>query len=377
MAKQIKVLYDHQAFLERNYGGVLRYFIFLYENMPKRAEFSTRIGALLSNNPLLSQMAIGTKFLPTLSFPKKRGLMRLIDEVYMTWLIRSGDYDLIHATYYNVNYIRKRKLPMVITVYDMIHERLRHKYPQLNDDKFMRAKRYALNHADMIISISDTTKKDVRIYYPEIDPEKIRVVHLCLMMDNTDVVDQEEKTSQQPYFLFIGTRAIYKNFNFLVEAFKMMDNQEINMICAGGGDFTTQEIALFNEKNISRQISYSPIDNDSSLASLYKNATAFIFPSEYEGFGLPILEAFHNGCPTLLADTEIFHEIAGESAMFFNLNDSGSLCSAMAEIFNSETLRAEMTSKGRDRLLFFSGEKLVDKTIACYKDLIQDNLNKS
>lgn len=368
----MKILFDHQSFLERNYGGILRYFLFLYDKLPMSTEIETKISVIVSDNPYLKERKIGFNINESFNFPKKTGMIGLANEYYTRRMINSRNFDILHLTQYNT-YFKNARVPKVLTVYDMIHEKLNHVYSGLKDETFIRNKKNALLNADLIISISESTKRDVLEIYPQIGSEKIKVIPLCLMLDeqNSELSEESEELKLQPYFLFVGARVLYKNFELLVNAYSKLPKPPFNLVCAGGGGFTAAEKDLFKKKGIENRIYHRPISNDVALSQLYKNALAFIFPSAYEGFGLPTLEAFSNHCPVILTDNEIFREVAGEAGYFFESNNITSLQSAMMALYNNNSgLRNTLIKNGSERLNFFTPERVIDKTIECYKMVI-------
>ena len=109
--------------------------------------------------------------------------------------------------------------------------------------------------------------------------------------------------------------------------------------------------------------------NDAQMASLYRHALCFVFPSQYEGFGIPILEAFANGCPVCLSNASCFPEVAGDAGIFFNPNDAQSMLDVLKELLVSATLRDELKNKGMERIKDFSLEQMVENTCNIYRKL--------
>ena len=177
------------------------------------------------------------------------------------------------------------------------------------------------------------------------------------------------------YILFVGNRAGYKNFIFfitsLVEILKT--EKDLYLICAGGGDFTQDESSLLNQLEIADKVIYQQIENDSFLAALYQKATFFVFPSLYEGFGIPVLEAFACSCPVILARSSCFPEIAGDAALFFDPDNTDSLTAAMRDMLKNKTLRENYIQKGLSREKCFSWQKTAEKTRAVYQKVCEKN----
>lgn len=157
--------------------------------------------------------------------------------------------------------------------------------------------------------------------------------------------------------------------DFLVE-------KDLIMICTGA-PFSLKEKACLKSLNISnRVIHYFASDNE--LFWLYNNALAFIFPSYYEGFGIPILEAFEAGTPCLLAKSSCFPEIAENAALYFDPKNKNEIISAMSEVLD-QNLSEQLIEKGKKRLTAFSWKKTAEKTTEVYKSAIRstNNLQKN
>ena len=183
------------------------------------------------------------------------------------------------------------------------------------------------------------------------------------------------KAIEKPYFLFVGDRAGYKNFNTLLEAFKAaFDSQKnINLVCAGGGKFLAEEKLILRQLNLPERVTQTEF-TDSELVWLYQNAIAFVFPSQYEGFGLPILEAFRCGCPVISSNGGSLPEIGINTALFYESNSSKELTESLKLIFKDKDLRMELVRKGVERSKAFSWDKTINLTIELYKSQLKFNV---
>lgn len=284
--------------------------------------------------------------------------------------LRTGHFDIIHPTHTNATEILPYlgNTPLVITVHDMTHEL----FPQsfAKHDPSSQRKRFFSNRASHIIAISQKTKEDlIEIFH--IQEDKISVVHhgnsLTLPLD----IDSQLPPVPSPYFLFVGKRGGYKNFRRMVQAFAAVAQHtpELLLICAGGGEFNGDEINLFRKFGIQNRVLQNWVTND-RLALLYRHSLAFIYPSEYEGFGLPILEAFACGAPVLCSDASCFPEVAGQAAAYFAPNDIDSISNLMEKAINSEGWRRELISRGKERLANFSWEKSARETLSVYNKVM-------
>jgi glycosyltransferase involved in cell wall biosynthesis len=165
---------------------------------------------------------------------------------------------------------------------------------------------------------------------------------------------------------------MYKNFPFFIEAlstvFKKHDH--LHLVCAGGGIFSASERYLFQSIGVLSRVHWFPAD-DATLLYLYRNAYAFVFPTLYEGFGLPVLDAFSCGCPALLSDTGSLPEIGGNAALYFDPTDKASLTATIEQILSEERLKRDLIARGRERAKLFSWEKTAAMTKKVYEAVIE------
>lgn len=410
----MKIFFDYQIFVRQKYGGISRYFqqlivnlneIFFKDNVNQHQII---LSSLLSDNRYISQIPggpnfcnrnIGNKFIEA-EFKGKFRLLDNLNKFFLAPQVALSDYDIFHPTYYDPYFLKaldfnrsrcirgidggRRPRPrLVITVYDMIHER----YPQsfCKRDRTIANKRLLLSRADKIIAISHNTKKDILYFYPEIDPQKIAVIHLATSMnlsDKSPSILSKLPDTNLPYILFVGRREIYKNFNRTLEAITplLLDLDHLQLLCFGGGAFDCEEINLIKKLGVENKVKQINGD-DSLLQNLYQHALCFLFPSCYEGFGIPILEAFACECPLVCSNTSSFPEVAGDganggsaAALYFNPEDPESIRAAVEKIVKdtneSKSIRNELVAKGKNQLENFSWEKMARQTLDVYFSLL-------
>ncbi len=285
--------------------------------------------------------------------------------------MKKGNFDILHPTHNNATellpYIGKK--PLVITIHDMIHELYPAVFPA-TDPSAERKKQYA-ERADRIIAISECTKNDiVRILH--IDPDKIDVVH----HGNSLVLPPEHEHMQIPlperYVLFVGQRHGYKNFTRLARAVaRLMEKDDsLHLVCVGGGAFNSTELALLESLRMRHRAKYISL-TDEELAVTYNRALAFIYPSEYEGFGLPILEAFACGAPVVCARASCFPEVAGDAAQYFVPTDIDEMTYQIEQVCYNNTNRSQMRTAGAMRLNNFSWNRSAQKTLDSYLKVLK------
>jgi glycosyltransferase involved in cell wall biosynthesis len=231
----------------------------------------------------------------------------------------------------------------------------------------LKEKEKQLEESDKIIAISFNTKMDILKYYPQIESDKISVIY------HGGATDYRTQKISVPdtYILFVGTRKMYKNFHILVDAFEKMvkTNPHISLLCVGGGVFTREEQQIFIQKSLSGKIYHYNDVNNHVLSYIYQHAALFVFPSLYEGFGIPILEAFQNNCPVILSNSSCFPEIAADAALYFNMYDKDDLYDKLKIILYDKDTQSMYKKLGKKRVTDFSWKKSSDKHNELYNSL--------
>ena len=227
-------------------------------------------------------------------------------------------------------------------------------------------KRMAIAAAQHIICISQSTKKDLINFY-SVPEEKISVTHLASSIDR-GLSHGTEKVPSLPYYLHVGSRnACYKNFDTLLLAFaKAVSVQPEVMLCVVGSPFNKAEIRLINELNLSDHIQHFGYASDTYLAKLYRYSIALIYPSLYEGFGIPPLEAMSCGTAVVASNSSSIPEVVGDAGILFEPNATSDLADILIYLINNDTERKRFIEKGYKRSKSFSWNKTVNQTINVY-----------
>jgi len=270
-----------------------------------------------------------------------------------------------HSTYFTLP--KRWKGAVVITAYDMIHERYQESYfTNLRDEKVRKNKRDAISRADQIISISNATKEDLKNVLGVPD-EKIQVIHLAC-----SPVFQKMAGGQRPgkpYILYVGDRLRYKNFAGLLQAFSMWPkNSEVELVTVGA-DWSEEERKSITELKLSGKVRLFPFPDDFVLRDLYNQALAFVYPSLYEGFGIPLLEAMSCGCPVIASRIPSTIEVAEDVPIYHGPGNSEQLLSNLDQAY-SEAKSPDRILSGLNRAKSFSWELTAQKTAELYRELI-------
>ena len=362
--QDMKVLYDYQMFSYQRIGGISRYFAHLYRHVPDE-RIETSVALLYTQNVYLQ----GEHFL------LQNGVGRLLignhfrdaNKLWSKVRIRLSDYDILHPTYYNPYLIPDAKgRTLVLTVHDLIHQLYPEYFP--GDRRTVEWQRRIIARADHLIAISENTKRDL-MEVMKVPEEKITVIHHGLMLGGRrKELSAQERTMVLPenYILFVGDRTRYKNFDgFISEVAVLLKEYDIHLICTGGRAFSSEEWQRIRSLGVADRVSRMTV-SDTMLEKLYRHAICFVYPSLYEGFGLPILEAYHVGCPVVLSRASCFPEIAGDAALYFEPGREGCMREAVRTLLDDKARRRTLSEAGRRRLALFSAEKMVERTRELY-----------
>lgn len=268
-----------------------------------------------------------------------------------------------------------KKIKRIITLHDVIF--LKKGIPLSKNKKQILGRLYysittLLNakRADLLITPTEFSKQDI-ITELHIKPEKIIVdTRGAEHFDISTITDFEglKKNYNIPdnYFFHVGGDAPSKNTDTLLEVFTQ--NENLNIVVAG---IKKLEIShLYQKFNQYKNIVFVPYISQADIVGLYKYSQAFIVPSTYEGFGLPLLEAMKSECPILCSNATCLPEVAGDAAIYFNPKDKNELSDKINEISNNNDLRQELIRKGQERLKAFSWIKTAEITLQIYKGIL-------
>ena len=299
--------------------------------------------------------------------------------------LRRARAALYHSPYYLMPY--RPGVPTIVTVYDLI--------PLVHPQYFSAAQRliYRLAHllalqtADIILAISQATKADL-IRYCHLSPERVVVTPLAADAHFTPQSPESIASVRQRYalpgnyVLYFGSNKPHKNLVRLVEAFgksqignrklvlSYVEGSEIALVIAGHWDARYPQAKAMVERLAlaDRVVFLGPVPEE-DLPALYSGATLFVFPSLYEGFGLPVLEAMACGAPVICSNTSSLPEVVEDAALMVNSLDTEELATAMSRVLADETLRQEMRQKGLAQAARFSWERTARETLAVYRQV--------
>ena len=383
---QMKILFDSQIFDLQKYGGISRYFSELLKSFDEIEDIEYVLAVRNTNNLYLSNTNTSLK----IDFEKKdisidTILQKILHRSFHTLNrksnknlgkkeIKGKNFDIFHPTYYSTYLLKYLKnKPFVLTVHDMIHEI----YPKtfsLRAIPMIYCKRKLIMKADKIIAVSENTKKDILHFY-NIPEEKINVIYHGNSMHPIQKELENAPSIPSKYILFVGSRNNYKNFIFFINSINPLLTRDTDLciIVAGGCRFSKYEMNTFKKLGMEKRVIQYSV-NDDVLAYLYRNAICFVFPTLYEGFGIPILEAFACSCPAVISNTSSLPEIGGDAVVYFNPTDSKNMMESIEKVLVNNDLRNEMISKGLEQLKKFSWGKTARETFDLYKEVLNNKI---
>ena len=282
--------------------------------------------------------------------------------------------NVIHSAYYG----RFRSVkPTIITVYDMILELLPQYFQKfdISNPWFLAEKRRCMEQADVLIAISESTAHDIITCYPHISPAKIITIHLGV---NEAFLTRTNRpvSTEKPFFLYVGNRFLpYKNFTRLLIAFGRSGlAQEFNLriISPKGNSLSADERQQIDQYHVQESLHIVEDASEELLRTCYATTYALIYPSEYEGFGLPILEAMASGTLVATSNVSSMPEVGGDVAYYFDPYSIESMVDTLLRITSLPTdERAERVAKGVARARAFTWNLCQQKTIEIYRRMEQ------
>ncbi|HET7735948.1 MAG TPA: glycosyltransferase family 1 protein [Nocardioidaceae bacterium] len=363
----LQVTYDDRLFTFQRRGGPARYFAELVS--------AFRADPALGIEPLTPFTYVETEYLVRadpryrqLALPEGRARMqaaRLLNRVRQG--PRRTRAAILHHTQYSSAGLKMPADVRVCTVYDMIPE----VFPEIFEGRGPiphRQKAAYVEACDAVACISESTKADVLAHYGHLG-KPVVVTPLGVEPRFFDAVPDSRHA--RDYVLFVGTRDFYKNFDVVLRALARVAETGAapDLLCVGGGPLTEAERGRISELGLDGQVQQRSVGDD-ELPGLYASAVCLVFPSRYEGFGLPTVEAFAAGCPVVLARMACSLEVGGEAAQYFDPDDDETLAELVARFARDPASRQPWIDAGRARAREFTWHRTAETTAALYRSLV-------
>lgn len=356
---ELRVLFDGYAFVQHRRSGMTRYqaeLIAAFEADPTKNVRPVMPYRFVSN----LHLAAADPTFHALPLPH-RWRAPVLGRLNRRWDGLAKDVDLVHAvTHLGVE--PEGDTPVVLTVHDFTYELMPALFEDVSDD--LRRKARWLDRASAVICVSEATRADLRRFHPEFDRPVVVAPH-AVSAAFTQARRTPLRGLPDRYLLHVGNRHRHKNVDLLLRAFAEIAprDPDLHLVLTGAG--LPAERDLLDELGIAHRTHVMKV-SDARLPSLYACAEAFVFPSLYEGFGLPLLEAMASGCPVVMSEIPASLEVAGDAALTVDPRDVGGLVSAIERITRDRALAASLRDAGRRRAEMFTWDRSAQLTATAY-----------
>ncbi len=299
--------------------------------------------------------------------------------------IEKARIDIFHGLSHELPLVLPKKVKTVVTIHDLIHERYPEYYPFLDRKIYTLKFKRACEKADVVVAISEQTKQDIIDFY-KIDAGKIQVIYqschpqfyLTPPPDSLGTVPYDEafldKKYNLPknYILYVGTINERKNLLSLVKAMQLIDNQDdIHLVAVGNGGAYFEKVKKYvHDNHLTQRVHFLTQPDFSDFPYFYKKAKAFVLPSFFEGFGIPIIEAMWSGCPVIVSEGSCFAESAGADTLFINPHSPESIAAAIDKILTDNALREAHILRGGKFVEKFHEKEIGAQWMKLYKKLL-------
>lgn len=330
----------------QNSGGISVYFD-EYLKCLKKNKIENELIIYPNNNPYASEFNVNRT--PRMSL----SIERYID----VSISPETKDDIFHSSYYRLP-VNKKNVKIITTVHDFTYE----VFPKgLKTIVHHWQKKRAILNSDGVICISESTRKDMLKYIPEAQDIPTKVIYNGV----SDFTPLEKTSSNDKYVVFVGARNGYKNFTSCVKA--LHNHEDIKLVVVGGGKFNPEEMTLLNQY-IPGRFNHAGFVSEEELNLLYSNAYCLIYPSLYEGFGIPVIEAMRSGCPVIASNSSSVKEIATGSAILLDKITEDDISHALLKL-GDNVIREKLISAGLVNSTKFSWTKMAQETLNFYDEI--------
>lgn len=290
--------------------------------------------------------------------------------------VRKENIKIFHSTVYKV--IKSHPVKLIATIHDLTPFNVRLEYFEVRKKNITADYSRIIKFADKIIVVSENTKKDLISFF-NISEDRVAVTHLGVSSIFQKCADADRLEKVRKYYalpnrfiLYVGNIGAHKNIKGLIEAFNILKSKgsDHRLVCVGSKGSVTKEIMQLIEKfGLKERVIFTGYVKDEDLPYIYNLASVFAFPSLYEGFGLPILEAMACGVPVVASNVASIPEVAGDAALLFDPRDPQDIAAKIDKIIRDAELRGSLIGKGLGRVKKFTWENTARKTLEVYNSV--------
>lgn len=284
---------------------------------------------------------------------------------YLKFFKKLPKGSVFHSSYYRI--AKQKNVVNITTVHDFTYE-----YYRTGLARFIHSwqKSRAINKSDGIICISESTKKDLMKFYPYIEEDSIRIIYngvgddfLKLDTSSNYLNGKLEKLKDKKYILYVGDRSSYKNFNIAVQTVNQL--KDYHLVVVGGGDLNEAEI-----KSIKNEYFHFQGVEPKELNIIYNNAFCLLYPSSYEGFGIPLVEAMKAGCPVVSTNISSIPEVVEDAAFLVDEINANDFIKEILKLEDAD-FRNVLINKGINQAKKYSWDKCADETYEFYDKIVK------
>ncbi len=312
------------------------------------------------------------------------GLSEAFSGIWRSWgvhkqIARDG-IDLYHGLSHEIPIGLSKKVKTVVTIHDLIYLRLPHLFPWIDRKVYDFKFRYACKHADHIIAISERTKEDI-INIFNINEDKVSVVYQNCNPRFYEPWDEENLYQllcyyalPPRYFLYLGNIEPRKNCLNIIKAFMQLPKElDYSLVLAGGGGSYKRELESFVEQHgLSERVRFLGFVKNEDLPGLYQMAKAFVYPSFYEGFGIPLLEAMNSRTPVISSLGKPFEEVVRDTGLLVDPYSVEEIAKAMHKIATDDEFVKSLKTRAWDQAQFFHQEKVTFDLMKVYRKILSE-----
>jgi glycosyltransferase involved in cell wall biosynthesis len=290
--------------------------------------------------------------------------------------------DVLWMPMHNIPLLRKKGLKTIVTIHDLAFKYFPETFTKKDLFKINFLTKIAVNLADKIITVSESSKRDILKFYPRVKKDRIKVIYHGFdrrMFREEREMEKEQDVKnrlgiQGKYILYVGALQPRKNLEVLIEAFDKIRAEfsfarELKLVLAGEKAWLWEDVLKkINRSRHKNDIIMPGKVHSADLGHLMRGAEVFCFPSLYEGFGIPVLEALASGVPVICANNSSLPEVGGAAAIYFDGQDADDLAGRIKDMVTDGNLRESYITKGFEQIKKFSWEKCAKETLAYLKD---------
>ncbi|HOW60401.1 MAG TPA: glycosyltransferase family 1 protein [Candidatus Moranbacteria bacterium] len=283
--------------------------------------------------------------------------------------------DILWMPVHNIPLLRNKNTKVIVTIHDLAFKIFPKYFTNKDLFKLNKLSNMAIKNADHIIAVSHSTKNDILKFYPEIKNDKISVVYhgfdselfqKDISQENSEIILKKYCLKAKSYLLYVGAIQPRKNLGVLIEAFEKIKegNIDLKLVIAGSPAWKSDNIIKrINNSRFKKDIIITGNLEFEKLSAIYRNAKLFIFPSLYEGFGIPILESMASGVPVICAKNSSLTEVGGDAVLYFQTENSKDLADCIDKVMQEKSLEDKLIQKGTEHVKSFSWGKCAKETL--------------